>query len=502
VSLETDVARLREEVGALVASHDRRHSIDAFSLCADAPSGFISDITKGVPWEKQIEIALAVRDNARVVVRSCNSAGKDWLAARLALWWVYAHKGLVLITGPTERQVKNIVMGEVRRAFAAAEDLPGDLYEMALRVDRTGHAGIIAFTSTDSSKHTGFHAPRVMVIITEGQAVEPFAYEGLLACATGAEDRVLVLGNPLAPEGKFFDISRAAHWRSFRISALEHPNVIEGREVIPGGVTREFIETITREYGIGSGQYRARVEGEFPDEGDETLVRRSWLDAAAARWESGEWQDEVEGQPLVFALDVARYGADHSVLAVRQGHVLREFVTWAQADLMESVGRVTVALERFGVNESSYEAITSGSFIGRIVTTRGPKIIVDEVGIGSGALDRLRERGFRVSGFNGGRSPTAGTPERQFANRRAESYWQLRRLLEEGRIALPRDEKLFDELAATRWKVNSTGRVQIEPKDDLRTRIGRSPDRADALAMAFADFAPLRTSQQRQPVRW
>jgi hypothetical protein len=181
---------------------------------------------------------------------------------------------------------------------------------------------------------------------------------------------------------------------------------------------------------------------------------------------------------------------------------LREFVTWAQTDLMESVGRVTVALERFGVSEASYDAVRDhGGGFGRVVSARGPRIIVDEVGIGSGALDRLRERGFRVSGFNGGRSPTSGTPERQFANRRAESYWHLRRLLEEGRIALPRDEKLFDELAATRWKVNSTGKVQIEPKDDLRARIGRSPDRADAAAMAFADCTP-RAVTGREGVRW
>lgn len=90
---------------------------------------------------------------------------------------------------------------------------------------------------------------------------------------------------------------------------------------------------------------------------------------------------------------------------------------------------------------------------------------------------------------------------RHFANRRAKSYWHLQRLLEEGRIALLRDEKLFDELAATRWKVNSTAKVQIQPKDDLRARIGRSPDRADACAMAFADYTP-RVVTAREGVRW
>lgn len=119
------------------------------------------------------------------------------------------------------------------------------------------------------------------------------------------------------------------------------------------------------------------------------------------------------------------------------------------------------------------------------VTGRDPthvSVVVDEIGVGSGVLDRLKELKLDVSGFNGGRSPTQ---EGQFANLRAESYWGVRRLLEAGLIALPRDEKLFDELAGMQWRVNSSGKIQIEAKDDMRARLGRSPDRADAVAMAF-----------------
>ena len=70
-------------------------------------------------------------------------------------------------------------------------------------------------------------------------------------------------------------------------------------------------------------------------------------------------------------------------------------------------------------------------------------------------------------------------------NRRAESYWRLRKLLEEGAITLPPDPKLRDELLAIRWSVTPTGAVRIESKDDLRPRLGRSPDRADALVMCW-----------------
>ena len=124
---------------------------------------------------------------------------------------------------------------------------------------------------------------------------------------------------------------------------------------------------------------------------------------------------------------------------------------------------------------------------------------VDEVGVGSGVLDRLSELGYQVTGFNGGRSPSTETGT--FLNLRAEAFWGLRQLLELGHIALPRDEKLFDELAGIKWRVNSTGKIQLESKDDTRTRLGRSPDRADAVAMAFHGMYQPR-SQKWETFKW
>ncbi|HUP02149.1 MAG TPA: hypothetical protein VM737_11610, partial [Gemmatimonadota bacterium] len=468
-SYASGIRALRAEVGELVAKHDRAGSFADFAKYRDDPNGFIRDVLKGEPWAAQVEIAENVRDHPRVVVRSCNGAGKDWLAARLALWAAVARRALVLITGPVERQVREIVFGEIKRAFHRNPDLPGELYEQALKFGRSETAGIIGFTSTSASRLTGHHAPAVFVIITEAQGVEPFAWEGMLACATGEDSRILAVGNPLQPTGRFYQVSRLATWKSFRISAEDHPNVREGREVIPGAITPAFVETMASEYGRGSGVFAARVLGEFPDEADDTLCRRSWLEAAAVRWRKAEGR----GVGLyVLAVDPARYGMDQTVLAVRRGAVVERIVAWAKKDTMETVGRVSEALAELPA---------------------GRRLVVDEVGIGAGVVDRLRERGAGPLPFNGGRRPR--DPNR-FANTRAECFWALRKLLENGEIALPHDEKLFDELALMRWRTNSAGKVMIEPKDRLKERIGRSPDRADAVAMAFWWVAD---RQERRP---
>jgi len=464
---------LRAEVGELLERHDRGRSLAEFREYREDPVGFIREELEGEPWEAQVEVAESFRDNPLTVVRSANGIGKDWTAARLALWWAYARKGLVVLTGPTLRQVKSILMGEVRSAWARARGLPGELFELALRLNRSEPSGILAFTSSEASKKTGFHAPALAVIITEAQGVEDDTYEAALANATGEESRILALGNPLSRATRFYRLFEYdGAWERFKIPAQEHPNVREGREIIPGAVTRSFIDRMATEYGETSGIYGSRVLAEFPSEdAEEVLVRWAWLEAAAERWSAGEFGSVPEDVGPVVAVDPARFGADSSVAAVRLGPVLRDFFQWRGKDTMRSAGEVTKLVAR--LRADGFESVT---------------VVVDESGLGGGVLDRLRENfredgAVRFRGFQGG----SGPEERdRFQNARAESFWRLRRLLEDGLVALPDDPDLFEELAETRWEVTAQGRIQLEPKEALKSRIGRSPDKGDAAAMAFS----------------
>jgi hypothetical protein len=462
MTVTATLRRLDAELGDLIERHGRGRSLDEFAAYSNDPIGFIREVLGGEPWSRQVEIAESVRDSPLVVVRSANAVGKDWIAARLALWWVYCRRGLALITGPTERQVREVVMGEVARAFHTAKDLPGELYQMALRLGREEKAGILAFTSTEASKLTGFHAPRVMAILTEAQGCEGFAWEGLLACVTGSGDRVLAVGNPLAPSGRFYTVSRPkSGWRAIRIAADEHPNLREGYTVIPGGPSPEFAARIAREYGRQSGIYQARVLGEFPDQGEESLFRRSWLEAAAERLE--RWCRDHAGCEPILAVDVGRHGPDLSVCAVLRGPVVTRIESWGGCDLMETVDRVRALAGEEGVEPG-------GSGV----------IVVDVVGLGAGVADRLVELGYRVVEFNGG---SRASDAQRFANTRAESYWLLRDALEVAALALPPDEELLEELLAQTWTPTAEGRIALPPKETIKGQLGRSPNKADAVTM-------------------
>lgn len=466
MSYESAVRQLSKEAGDLVARHEKLRGLQDFTKYADDPEGFMRDVLRCEPWSKQVEMAERIRDNRRVCAVTCNAVGKDWVSARIALWWVYARRGLVILSGPTLRQVREILMREVRSAFSRSPELPGELYSLELRVDND--SGILAFTSDNASKLTGFHHPRLLVFLTEAQGCDEEAYEASMACCTAPENRLFVYGNPTQPAGPFYRAATSSDWSVLKIAASEHPNVVTGRAEIPGSVSVEWIAMMRDEYGEASSIYRARVLAEFPEESIEGLVKREWIRAAFQRHEEGVLRELSWARPLHLSLDVARYGPDASVLAVVRGPVVESLFSWRGASITETADKVIEHADRLRRHPRHARAT----------------IICDEPGLGGGCIDVLRQKGLNVVAFNGASS--APSPDgARFLNLRAASYWKFRELLENGKIALPRDAELEEEALATEWQLTPAGCIQIVSKDLIRKTLGRSPDRLDSVVMGL-----------------
>jgi hypothetical protein len=128
---------------------------------------------------------------------------------------------------------------------------------------------------------------------------------------------------------------------------------------------------------------------------------------------------------------------------------------------------------------------TTGEVIRAIRTHCAEMAMIDDVGVGGGVVDRLHEQRQPAVGLNGAHRPR---DRQRFVNARAEWYWELRERFEHGEIDLdPDDELLAEQLCSIRYGVDSAGRIQIESKDEMRGRGMASPDRADALVLAFAE---------------
>ena len=177
--------------------------------------------------------------------------------------------------------------------------------------------------------------------------------------------------------------------------------------------------------------------------------------------------------PLVFGVDVARFGDDRTVLLKRRGQVLEDLTVWRGQDLMKTASEVAEAIGR----------------------DKPRAVFVDVVGLGAGVVDRLKQLGHRVLGVNSGARP--GRPE-AFANLKAEMWHKMRDWLETAVLPEERADLKNDLLAPT-YEFDASGRLKIESKDDLKKRGLASTDLADALALTFALPVAAADIRQRRP---
>ena len=152
----------------------------------------------------------------------------------------------------------------------------------------------------------------MLIVVDEAEGVEDTIYEAIEAVMTSENCKLLLIGNPTTVSGTFrraFYEDRSLY-HTITISALESPNVKEGRIIKRGLTSRRWVEERKKVWGEENPIYRARVLGEFPDQGDDTLIALSWIEAAVGR-EVGSPSDT---DPVVIAVDVARFGSDKSVI--------------------------------------------------------------------------------------------------------------------------------------------------------------------------------------------
>lgn len=450
------------------------------------PVWWCEHVLKVKLWSKQVEIIESVRDNSVTAVRSCHGVGKSFIAAQTILWFLNCFTpSIVLSTAPTWRQVEKLVWKEVRasyaRAAAARRPLGGKLLpaspELHIERDQWYAAGL---STNDPDRFQGYHEKHILVIVDEAAGVPEDIFEAIEGVLTSEHSRLLLLGNPTAVGGSFHKAFKTPGYHTIHIGAFDTPNFIAF------GITPEDFENGTWEdkitgplpnpklitpawaydkyvkWGPGSPAYQARVEGQFPEAAEDALIPIAWVEAAMDRWEETE-----PGEPIELGVDVARFGNDETVIAPRRGPRVDPLKVYSQKDTMETAGLVLATHREIGSTD----------------------VKVDVIGLGAGVVDRLKELRVPVSAVNV--SEAATDPER-FKNLRAELWWNLRERLNPNPrlnpdpIALPPDDVLMADLTNVKYRINSRGQIEIESKEDIKKRLGRSPDRGDAVVLAFA----------------
>lgn len=443
------------------------------------PEYFTQRILNKKLWPIQTEILKSVKDNPRTAVRSRHGIGKTFTAAMCILWFLYTHeKSIVLSTAPTWRQVEKLIWKEIRSAYRdAIIPLGGSLApktpELHLIFNEWYAAGL---STNEPDRFQGFHEEHILCVVDEAAGVNINIFEAIEGILTSVGARLLLIGNPTSIGTPFYDAFMKPGFKTFHISAFDTPNFTHSgitqedirnktwqdkiKEIpYPRLITPQWVADRYITWGEESAPYQVRVMGNFPRQGEDTLIPLLWIELAMERW-----SDTPEGEYRKLGVDVAAYGMDKTVIAERRGLKVMPLNVFSQKNTRETAGLV-ISIAR----ESEIKNIS-----------------VDEIGVGRGVVDSLEEEGFGNVGVNV--AERSSDPER-FHNLRAELWWKFRERLgpEKEPIALPQDDELLSELASVKYKIDAKGAIQIESKDDMKKRLGHSPDMADAVVLAFAE---------------
>lgn len=412
------------------------------------------------PWSKQREVLEGVRDHGRVAVRSGHGTGKSFIAASAALWFLYSYyPAKVITTAPTWNQVRAILWNEIRSQHAAARiPLGGTVLEERIKLAPGAFA--VGLSTDEAERFQGYHAENILVILDEAPGVRDEIWEASETLLTSRMARMLAIGNPTRPSGRFFRcFAPESGWNQVHISCYDSPNVPNETGQYPSLVTSRWIEDRKRQWGESSPLFASRVLGDFPDEGESVLVARSVLAAAMQRpvaEKSGEMR---------LGVDVARHGSDATVFCIRDDKAVRHLESHHGWNTMQTAGRTIRLMQEWNIPAES--------------------VFIDDTGLGAGVVDRLREQEYAIHAVILGARAEDST---HFSNVRAECFWNVREALAttENQFSLAGLESLARELGEIRYHLSSSGSIRIEPKDALRARLDGSPDHADALALTFA----------------
>ena len=417
-------------------------------------------------------------ETLRLSVSSGRGIGKSALVSWLVLWMISTRIGsTTIVSANSEAQLRSVTWAEITKwqamalnshwfEVAATRIMPSkwltELVERDLKKG-TRYWSIEGrlWSAENPDAYAGVHNfDGVMLVLDESSGIP----DSIWAVSAGfftenTPNRFwLAFSNPRRNSGYFYECFHGK--RDFWSNKIVDARTVEGTD-------KAVYQQIIDEYGPDSVQAHVEVYGQFPPEGDDQFIPSILVDEAMKR---PKYKDETA--PIAIGVDPARFGADATVIAVRQGRDIVEIRRHRGADTMEVVGHVIDAIEEY----------------------KPALVVIDEGGLGAGVVDRLKEQRYKIRGVNFANK--AKNPM-MYGNKRAEIWGLMRDWLKTA--AIPSDRYLKNDLIGPMTKPDSKGAIFLESKKDMKARGLASPDAADAIAVTFA--FPLASREARVDTR-
>jgi len=432
---------------------------------------------------QQVQIARALVDHRRVLVRAGHSIGKDMLMAVLTLWnYELWNPGVTLTTAPTQQQLEHVLWAEIRKL---ARNI--NLQELMPKSPRIGSEDHVAvgYTARDSSSFQGRHGLRQLILFDEAVAIEPEFWEAADSMLAGSDCLMLACCNPTTTTCQMYREEMSGRWHIIEAPSTEHPNVVaelKGEPLpIPGAVTLSWVtEQIERwsapssnqpgnlEWPPSSGKWwkpgqivESRVLGKWPTSSTDGVWSASLFDGLV---DNSNVACSYVREELQIGCDVALQGSDYTVIVQKRDQIITSIEMHQGWD----INRTKFRLREIADGEPEPLKVP---------------IKIDSSGIGAALMTHAEEYNFIP--VNAGSTPQN---TKDFVNIRSELWFNTVDLARDGKLKIDHKvehlDKLRTHLLSPKWNLNEKGQRVVEPKERTKSRLGVSPDLADAFNLA------------------
>lgn len=441
----------------------------------------------------QEDVLAAIPEHKRVTQRGPHGLGKSTSHALAVLWFSLTRDAAGVdwkcpTTAGGWHQLEQYLWPEIHKWAARLrwDKLGRDPLRQGkelLRLNlQLAHGRAFAVASNVPARIEGAHADSLMFIFDEAKIIPPGTFdaaEGAFSGGADCEAFAFCSSTPGEPVGRFYDLHYLSPdgqpKKGFEKWWRRHVTITEA--IRAGRTTEEWRADHEAMWGPDSALYHNRVLGEFYSTDESSIIPLRWLEAAAHRWaehaadarRSERSKDYRRiGDIDRIGLDVANAGDDKTVLALITGDRVHELRTRAKLDTTAVVNLAVEALSEHP----------------------GATVVVDADGVGVGVYDGLRNKGLPVRAFHaaGATDKRDKSGQLEFLNVRAAAWWQLREMLDPRNtptLELPNHDMLMGDLSAPKYAETERGKIKVEAKDDVKKRLGRSPDHGDAVVMGL-----------------
>ena len=432
----------------------------------DWGEGELKDKTQE-PWQvdllERVRDGLSIEQAIREATGSGHGVGKSACVSWLILWAMTTFpdtKGVV--TANTENQLRTKTWAELGKWYALFIGkhhfrlTPTALLPENRDLERTWRIDMIPWSERNTEAFQGLHnqGKRLLLIFDEASAIPDKIWEVAEGALTDANTQIIwcVFGNITRGQGRFracFDVTQT-FW---------HTRCVDSREV--SFTNKKQIADWITYYGLDSDFVKIRVLGQPPKQGEFEFFNAGDIDAAMVR--------EVEpGGPLALGVDVARFGANFSVIFPRKGRDARS--------------RARRRYQGLSTIDLAYRVVEANREL------RADGVMIDEGGVGGGVVDQVRHMQLHCFGIQFGGKPAQTTEwntlGEKYANKRAEMYGSLRSWIRTG--ALPKDADLREQLLSITYTFNPKDEIILTSKEVMIREGKPSPDDVDGLCLTFA----------------